>query len=209
MIWILVSRSRKVPCACLTGRYRLQVKKDPCQPQSAYQSWGQIRSHGGIEDCRWGPQIRYSSHNCSVRVDVLPSINIAEFSLFSIMKARKTMKNQALIQEVIAQISHRFTPKIPDIKKASGSIRSWRYTELTYSTGYRNTSRERVHRTSGWRAWHLCICGVIFFAVFYPHHFVRYTCYSFNNPRPVTSANDLNLLPDIQNLVFRSQLYKG
>jgi hypothetical protein len=33
------------------------------------------------------------------------------------MKARKTMKNQALIQEVIAQISQRFAPKIPDIKK--------------------------------------------------------------------------------------------
>ncbi len=37
----------------------------------------------------------------------------------SIMKARKTMKNQALIQEVITQISQRFTPKIPDIKKVS------------------------------------------------------------------------------------------
>ena len=36
---------------------------------------------------------------------------------FSIMKARKTMKNQPLIQEVISQISQRFAPKIPDIKK--------------------------------------------------------------------------------------------
>jgi cullin 1 len=35
------------------------------------------------------------------------------------MKARKTMKNQALIQEVISQISQRFAPKIPDIKKVS------------------------------------------------------------------------------------------
>ncbi|KAJ7895907.1 hypothetical protein B0H14DRAFT_3853778 [Mycena olivaceomarginata] len=34
-----------------------------------------------------------------------------------IMKVRKTMKNQALIQEVISQISQRFSPKIPDIKK--------------------------------------------------------------------------------------------
>ena len=33
------------------------------------------------------------------------------------MKARKQMKNQALIQEVISQISQRFTPKLPDIKK--------------------------------------------------------------------------------------------
>lgn len=40
------------------------------------------------------------------------------------MKARKTMKNQALIQEVITQISQRFTPKIPDIKKASHDLRS-------------------------------------------------------------------------------------
>ena len=36
---------------------------------------------------------------------------------FRIMKARKTMKNQALIQEVISQISQRFAPNIPDIKK--------------------------------------------------------------------------------------------
>ena len=33
------------------------------------------------------------------------------------MKARKTMKNQALIQEVISQISQRFAPNISDIKK--------------------------------------------------------------------------------------------
>lgn len=41
----------------------------------------------------------------------------------SIMKARKTMKNQALIQEVIQQISQRFTPKIPDIKKVRSLVR--------------------------------------------------------------------------------------
>lgn len=40
----------------------------------------------------------------------------------SIMKARKTMKNQALIQEVISQITQRFAPKIPDIKKVSPVI---------------------------------------------------------------------------------------
>lgn len=38
-----------------------------------------------------------------------------------IMKARKTMKNQPLIQEVISQISQRFAPKIPDIKKVSSA----------------------------------------------------------------------------------------
>ena len=42
--------------------------------------------------------------------------------LCSIMKARKTMKNQPLIQEVISQISQRFAPKIPDIKKVSKSV---------------------------------------------------------------------------------------
>lgn len=40
----------------------------------------------------------------------------------SIMKARKTMKNQGLIQEVISQISQRFSPKIPDIKKVGSLI---------------------------------------------------------------------------------------
>lgn len=33
------------------------------------------------------------------------------------MKARKTMKNQALVDETISQLSQRFTPKVPDIKK--------------------------------------------------------------------------------------------
>ncbi|KIK65002.1 hypothetical protein GYMLUDRAFT_39413 [Collybiopsis luxurians FD-317 M1] len=38
-------------------------------------------------------------------------------AIVRIVKARKTIKIQALIQEVILQISHRFAPKIPDIKK--------------------------------------------------------------------------------------------
>ncbi|KAF8469422.1 hypothetical protein DFH94DRAFT_224026 [Russula ochroleuca] len=39
-------------------------------------------------------------------------------TIVRIMKVRKTMKNQPLVvSEVISQISQRFTPKIPDIKK--------------------------------------------------------------------------------------------
>lgn len=50
------------------------------------------------------------------------------------MKARKTMKNQQLIQEVITQISQRFAPKIPDIKKVS--IRSSDVPSLTKRLHY-------------------------------------------------------------------------
>ncbi|KAK7470072.1 ubiquitin ligase (cullin) of SCF [Stygiomarasmius scandens] len=50
-------------------------------------------------------------------------------TIVRIMKARKTMKNQALIQEVITQISHRFTPKIPDIKKAIETLLEKEYIE--------------------------------------------------------------------------------
>ncbi|KAH8793122.1 Cullin [Flagelloscypha sp. PMI_526] len=39
-------------------------------------------------------------------------------TIWRIMKFRKTMKNQALIQEVIIRLSPSFVPRIPDIKKA-------------------------------------------------------------------------------------------
>lgn len=40
-----------------------------------------------------------------------------------VMKSRKELKNQQLIQEAVAQLSTRFTPKVPDIKKQIEQVR--------------------------------------------------------------------------------------
>ena len=45
------------------------------------------------------------------------------------MKARKTMTNLALIQEVISQISRHFQPKIPNIKKTINVLLEKEYIE--------------------------------------------------------------------------------
>ncbi len=54
----------------------------------------------------------------------------------SVMKARKTLKNQELIQEVITQISPRFEPKIPDMKKAGVLVVFLLWNQYVLSIGY-------------------------------------------------------------------------
>ncbi|OAX32410.1 Cullin-domain-containing protein [Rhizopogon vinicolor AM-OR11-026] len=54
---------------------------------------------------------------------------VIQTTIIRIMKTRKTMKNQPLIQEVISKISQRFVPKIPDIKKAIETLSEKEYIE--------------------------------------------------------------------------------
>lgn len=55
--------------------------------------------------------------------DVLKTVDedrrlLVQAIIVRIMKSRKTMKHQALINETILQLTHRFTPKVVDVKKA-------------------------------------------------------------------------------------------
>ena len=87
-------------------------------------------------------------------VDVLRAVDedrkyIVQATIVRIMKARKTLKNQVLIQEVISQLSQRFTPKIPDIKKAIETL----------------LEKEYIARVGGQRdvSISLCVCPGISF----------------------------------------------
>jgi len=58
-------------------------------------------------------------------------------TIVRIMKARETLKYQALVREVILQISWRFTPKMQEVKEAIWTLLDNEYIER--AEGQRDT----------------------------------------------------------------------
>ncbi|KAG6850729.1 hypothetical protein H0H93_009352 [Arthromyces matolae] len=72
-------------------------------------------------------------------VDVMKTVEedrkyIIQATIVRVMKARKQMKHQPLIQEVITLLSQRFSPKLPDIKKAIDALLEKDYIDRVENT---------------------------------------------------------------------------
>lgn len=68
---------------------------------------------------------------------LLPPVMPACSKLKLITKSLQTMKHQALINETISQLTHRFTPKVVDVKKAIDQLIDKDY--ITRKDGERDT----------------------------------------------------------------------
>ena len=104
----------------LSKIFRFQIKEDSRELESTSSDGAQCRVQCCREDGGRESQIRYPDDYCPVRIPLTLSFQpFFENSHVppSIMKVRKTMEMQPLMQEVISLISQQFVPRIPDITK--------------------------------------------------------------------------------------------